>query len=120
MSECPVPCFLPSFLDWDIPDDVHICRFLNTVDATALRATCSEVEDIIARYHWCDIKIIVWCDSEPQWRACFPRAQGYLSSEVVTRVIYKGHEEGRDWFKRRCLVRAVCVMKPLSLPILIN
>ena len=87
-------CFLPGFLDLDVPYDVYICRFLNTVDATALRATCRAVCDHIARYRWCDIKTIVWYYSEPQWRACFPRAQGYLSSEVVTRVIYA---EDEDW-----------------------
>ena len=50
---------------------------------------CRDVEDIMGRYPWCDIKSIVWSDSKPQWRACFPQAQGYLSSQVVTRVIYK-------------------------------
>ena len=51
-----IPSFLPSFLEGGFPDDNFICSFLNTVDATALRATCREVGGIIARYRWCDIK----------------------------------------------------------------
>ena len=91
-------CFLPGFLDLDVPDDAFICRFLNTVDATALRATCREVCDHMARYRWCDIKSVVWDYFEAEWRACFPRAQGFLASEVLERVVYAEHESVPvDW-----------------------
>ena len=83
-------CYLPSFLG--DPDKAFICRFPNTVDATVLRATCREVCGNMARYPWCDIKSMVWGYLEPQWRACFPHAQGYLS--VVVRGVIYAEDQG--------------------------
>ena len=82
-------CYLPSF--FGDPHEAFICRYLNTVDAAALRATCREVRGDMASCPWCGIVSMVWGYSETQRRACFPHAQGY-NSVIVIGVIYAEDE----------------------------